>query len=250
MAERVTAPMTRDDMSKLLSDHRLAVTRSEHLVSLLVLEYNLYESTKNPDCLRSMLTLLDEAEPSIKYGSYTSTKGVEEFKDFEQELSDEYFGLVAEELKVVFPNMRHLDRGVIKAVHNIICSEEDPEEQQGNGDKVKLGNNEENAMQLSKGDSRTVLSWVRQCIKSMNDYMDKSITAIAEQHGGITKNGPLNELMTKLRNAVNKFEIQVLLEQVSAFHAMVVASDARELSHTVNTLGQYLDKVLTVTEDE
>ncbi|RYP31298.1 hypothetical protein DL767_005811 [Monosporascus sp. MG133] len=283
MTERVTAPKTRDNMSKQLK--RPSTRRHPIRVSSLtvVLKYSLYGYTKDPEYLRSMLTALEQAEPSLKDGPYTSTKGVKEFKNFEQELSDEDCGLVTEELKVAFPNMRHLERRVIKAAHNILCSEEDTEEQQGNGDKVKLvqschrmtrevkgalvateiysrygisvwtpskGNNEESSVQMSKGDFRTVLSCVRQCIKSIDDYMDKSITAIAEQHGGITRHGSLKELMTKLGNAVGTFAIQGLLEQVSALYAMLLASKTRELSGFVNTPGQYLDKVLMVTEDE
>ena len=99
-AERFQAPITSDELEKLAARHPLAVSRSEHLCSLLVLLRSLNKTTKDIDQLQTMIQVMDNAGSGFRYGQHTGTAGVLTFFNFDTPLSAEDAAQLATQFKV------------------------------------------------------------------------------------------------------------------------------------------------------
>lgn len=85
------APIKSSDIEKFESSHPLAVTQSESLCADLVAHWTLFKGTKggDPGRLDTMLDTMEKAGPDIKYGPHTEDDAIQQFFDYDEELSKE-----------------------------------------------------------------------------------------------------------------------------------------------------------------
>ncbi|KAM0330908.1 hypothetical protein ACHAQA_003864 [Verticillium albo-atrum] len=100
--ERIVAPIVLDVVAKDLTEHPLAVTRAETLVSMLILQQSFFTMSPNMKPLNSMIAMLEASDHNINFGPYTKDRGVSAFMDFGQHLTHNLCDEAIAELKVLF----------------------------------------------------------------------------------------------------------------------------------------------------
>ncbi len=99
----MAAAITPDEMAKKLASAGLGVTKSNHLIHMILLQLTFFSHTRDRDTLQSIQQSLKDSNEKFQYNSETSTDGVWGFMDFNEELTDELALQLTKDVKVRSP---------------------------------------------------------------------------------------------------------------------------------------------------
>lgn len=117
------------------------------------------------------------------------------------------------------------------------------EQKEGTDSRVRKGH-------LKPGDFRKIIEGVLQVILAIDDFAKRSRDMVAEEHGAVMDNLSIRDLMNKVGDAVDRAQLQSLVEQIAALHAVLYAAKDKEIVESLKQLKTYLSDILVLTEDQ
>lgn len=123
---RAKGVVVEDDMAKLVTEHRLALTEPENFQNKIHLIWETfkmkYERTRSRDTLLldALLLELDTVRPSQKYSVDTPTSGEHAFFHFDAAITDGEAKALIHEAKGIDPILAGLTPSLISAVHTAL----------------------------------------------------------------------------------------------------------------------------------
>ena len=95
--------IVKGEIEKKPTSNRLVIKKSEHLASMVALQFSLWQETGSNSWLEAMLAMMEDASPELKHGpckSKSSNQGIAAFYDFSRDLTQDEAASVVKELKV------------------------------------------------------------------------------------------------------------------------------------------------------
>lgn len=96
-------------------------------------------------------------------------------------------------------------------------------------------------------DLTPLLSGLSVALKEIVEYFKAQTKALREQHGGVTKHLSIDELMSKIRNCVDRTALKALEEQVFAIHAEQLATANSNGTTYIENCISLIDQALALT---
>ncbi|KAF2172027.1 hypothetical protein M409DRAFT_18256 [Zasmidium cellare ATCC 36951] len=279
-ADRIMVNITISDLMKKVANDPLQVSKSELLVSMLVLEYSLFQLTKDPSYLKQMKDRIERAAPDLRFGPKTDDSGIRAFLEGE-DFDTENATACANELKHARPDLPELEPALVEKVFSLMRKHElfeDPpraalpfffdscaeELNLAWADEVlidhlrtivKAANRHvkhsrpwttSNDDIFTKDDALPVISATKDALKHIHQHIQRCMTQLAEQHGGLLQTPSVGKLVGKLGNAIDVASQKQVWEEMSAFHGAQYAAANSNVGKEIQELVDQLEKIETV----
>lgn len=102
---------------------------------------------------------------------------------------------------------------------------------------------------LSEKNYRLVLKCIMGIIEQIDIFSKDFRQQVAEQHGGVMKHAGMNELITKIANAIDVVTQQSNFEQLANIHAVLFASGNVQVADKLTELNSLISKVLDLGKE-
>lgn len=94
----------------------------------------------------------------------------------------------------------------------------------------------------------SVLTAVRDSLRTLNENSNEAMDAVIKQHGGLLNS--ITDLMEKLGSQVDKPAVSSLLEQLGALHANIFTAINNQVALKMRQCIDYLDKIIVILSSE
>ncbi|KAF2799650.1 hypothetical protein K505DRAFT_230468 [Melanomma pulvis-pyrius CBS 109.77] len=263
----------------LTASNTLAVTREANAANVLLMQYSLWELTKDPKALEALEKTAKNILPDL--ANRPSSEGTLAFYNFESALEKADAKNLIKDVKVSYPNICSLDADLIVKLHAAIR-------------KVDIGHDlpyQSLTLFLELAHDRSTARWeverlelvvlkilhdikivnkipfvypvstvseeqdksqalvpfitsVRQALCEIKDFLSAQATALRDQHGGVQRHLSIEDLMVKIGNCVDKTALMALEEQVFAIHAEQLATGNSQGAGYISELVGFIDAAL------